>query len=90
MTETLLEALRRKAKSKKGYTAKARCTNCLNISEVIIPFGTTIEEYFENNQGVCEHCKCNTLEKLNSPIKQKWEKMKKELGLKPNQKKEKE
>ena len=52
----------------KFYLVMAKCSNCSAVQDVRVPKGETIEEYFRSDRGVCNICKCATLEKYQKPI----------------------
>ena len=46
---------------KKKYRVNVTCSNCGSFSELTIPKGITIAEFFKSGQGKCQNCGCSTL-----------------------------
>ena len=49
--------MKQKKVDKGKYKVKRCCRNCFNETELSIPKGTTVKEYFKNRK--CKFCGCN-------------------------------
>lgn len=51
----------------KTYTAFAKCKNCQAVQEVRVPKGETVQNFFASERGLCNNCRCATLEPYKKP-----------------------
>jgi hypothetical protein len=49
---------------RKSYAITVECTNCLQIMELSVPKGVTIEEFLGRESAKCKFCGCSTLKKI--------------------------